>query len=406
MRSSLAHPMKVLLVEPFSRGGTAQYTYQLARALSASRCRVILLAPRDYELAHRFSNARPSLSFAPWFLPSTALAQRASNRLVRRALLSLGVLANAFRLISACQALRPDVIHLHGGQIAADLAFVIAGRAAARLIGGKLAYSVHSTPPHRPTTYQWALHHLAYSLPDALIAYTDDVRRHVAGTFGIRWGRVKVIPTPVFDPRDLFDMDKCPTPEQARAQIGLPPDGKVILLFGQIRQNKGLLTLVEAFARVREAMPRARLLIVGQPHSGLSEALALADRLGAKSGITLVARYVAQEEVPHYFLSSDVVALPYLRITQSAVLALALGFRKPLVVSSVGGLPQMVKGCEFARTVPPNDSEALAAAILQLLSAPPRTDRTWSGEISPLSVARQTAAVYAELVSGRVCTNW
>jgi glycosyltransferase involved in cell wall biosynthesis len=167
---------------------------------------------------------------------------------------------------------------------------------------------------------------------------------------------VAVNPHPIYD---WFDMNRY-TPEGARQALGV--SGKVILFFGLVRAYKGLDVLLRGFSRVAERLD-ATLLVVGEFY----ENRALYDRLIAELGIgvrvRVVDEYVANEEVEKYFKAADLVVLPYRAATQSGVVQTAFCFEKPVVVTSVGGLPDVVKDGETGYLVPPDDPSALGNAI-------------------------------------------
>ena len=132
----------------------------------------------------------------------------------------------------------------------------------------------------------------------------------------------------------------------------LPPDlagaeGPVILAFGLIRPYKGTDVLLEAFARMRED---AELWIVGRPMVPMEPLRALAD--AAPGRVRFVDRFVPDAQVPALMRRADVVALPYRNIEQSGVLYTALAFGRPLVLSDIGGFPEVAE-LGAARTVPP-----------------------------------------------------
>ena len=80
-------------------------------------------------------------------------------------------------------------------------------------------------------------------------------------------------------------------------------------------------------------------------------------------------RFIPDAELPAYFERADLVVLPYLEADQSGVLFTALAFGKPLLLSDVGGFPE-VAATGAARTVPAGDSAALGAALRELLAEP------------------------------------
>ena len=89
-------------------------------------------------------------------------------------------------------------------------------------------------------------------------------------------------------------------------------------------------------------------------------------RAGAPPGVRFVARFIGDDELPAYFRRADLVVLPYREIDQSGVLFTALAFGKPLLLSDVGGFPE-IAATGAARTFPAGDAVALRAALRELL---------------------------------------
>ena len=130
----------------------------------------------------------------------------------------------------------------------------------------------------------------------------------------------------------------------------------MILSFGLIRAYKGLEVLLEAFARLEGA----ELWIVGNPRMDVEPLRELA--AAAPGRVRFVTRFVEDAEIPAIFRRADVIALPYLDAEHSGVLYTGLAFGKPLVLSAVGGFPE-VAATGAARLVPPGDVDALAATL-------------------------------------------
>jgi glycosyltransferase involved in cell wall biosynthesis len=143
-----------------------------------------------------------------------------------------------------------------------------------------------------------------------------------------------------------------------------------ILYFGVVRPYKGLKYLIEAFPLVLKKIPDARLLIVGDFWENVGEYENLVRELGISKLTEIVNRYVPNEEVGDYFHLADVVALPYLSATQSGIAQIAYGFGKPIIVTNVGGLPEIVDERKTGIVVPPKDSVALSEAITEILENP------------------------------------
>ena len=133
----------------------------------------------------------------------------------------------------------------------------------------------------------------------------------------------------------------------------------MILFFGLLRPYKGLDTLLEAFAEIEGA----ELWIVGNPRMDLEPLRAAAAR--ARGPVRFVTRFVEDAEIPAILRRADLLVLPYRDAEQSGVLYAGLAFGKPMVLSDVGGFPE-VAAHGAARLVAPEDPPALAAALEEL----------------------------------------
>jgi glycosyltransferase involved in cell wall biosynthesis len=186
------------------------------------------------------------------------------------------------------------------------------------------------------------------------------------------------------------------------AQVGEaqpPPEHPAILFFGRLGYYKGIDVLLDSMARVWDEQPLATLAIAGA--GNVDDHPALADRR-----VTVRAEYVPDAEIPELFAAASCVVLPYRQASQSGVGALAKSHGRPLVVSAVGGLPELVSDGS-GLTVPAEDPAALADALLKVLG-----DRGLAGRLGRtaaesaasgadwLSVAETTLAAYEEHLRG------
>jgi glycosyltransferase involved in cell wall biosynthesis len=158
--------------------------------------------------------------------------------------------------------------------------------------------------------------------------------------------------------------------KEARSDLGIREDGVVFLFFGFVRKVKGIDVLLKAFDVLANDFHRAYLVIAGGCIQGESfyehEKSVMRMRHGDR--VKLFLRYIEHQEIPLFFEAADVVVLPYLRFfSQSGVLHLAQGFRRPLIVTDVGGLPDAVRHGETGLVVPPGNVKALVEAMSYLL---------------------------------------
>ncbi len=152
--------------------------------------------------------------------------------------------------------------------------------------------------------------------------------------------------------------------ELLREELGLPRQRPILLFFGFVRPYKGLEYLIQAVPLVLKHQP-VHLLVVGEFWTTPAFYWRYAEEFGAESAVTFVNRYVPNEDLKRYFDLADVVVLPYVSATQSAVVQLAFGFGKPVITTRVGGLHEVVHDGETGLIVPPQDPVALAEAVVR-----------------------------------------
>ncbi len=141
-----------------------------------------------------------------------------------------------------------------------------------------------------------------------------------------------------------------------------PPKDPVILFFGRIKQYKGLDVLLEAFPLVKKKTPDAQLLIVGE-----GDLTPYKDRLAGQQGIEVINRFVKEKEIAGFFNRSAVIAMPYHDATQTGVVQIAYSFKRPVVATTVGSLPELVEDGKTGYLVPPGNVPKLTAALSSLL---------------------------------------
>jgi len=139
------------------------------------------------------------------------------------------------------------------------------------------------------------------------------------------------------------------------------------LFFGFVRRYKGLPVLIEALAIARRTLP-IRLVIAGE---FWEDELVYRDkvaRLNLNDAVRFYNAYVPNNDMATFFAAADIVTLPYLEATQSGVVQLSYAFEKPIIATSVGGMPEAVIHEKTGLLVPPNDASALAEAMIHFFS--------------------------------------
>ena len=153
--------------------------------------------------------------------------------------------------------------------------------------------------------------------------------------------------------------------EEARKHLGLPVNEKIILFFGFIRKYKGLDLLLEAMndSRIKEA--NIKLLIAGEFYDNKEEYETIISKYNLANSLYLRTQFIDNSEVKYYVGAADFVIQPYKHATQSGVTPLAYHFEKPMLVTNVGGLADLVPHLKVGVVTEPN-SHAIASGIIQL----------------------------------------
>ena len=153
--------------------------------------------------------------------------------------------------------------------------------------------------------------------------------------------------------------------EEARKHLALPVNEKIILFFGFIRKYKGLDLLLEAMnnANIREA--NIKLLIAGEFYDNKEEYELIIAKYNLANSLYLRTQFIDNSEVKYYLSASDFVIQPYKNATQSGVTPLAYHFEKPMLVTSVGGLANLVPHMKVGIVTEPN-ADSIAAGIMKL----------------------------------------
>jgi glycosyltransferase involved in cell wall biosynthesis len=255
-----------------------------------------------------------------------------------------------------------------------------------------IVLTAHDLLPREPRPGQaWAQRRL-YDAVDAIVVHSAYGRDLLVSALGVDAAKVRVIHHGAFKHLTV-QAHEVPLPEELRA-VDVP----VVLFFGLLRPYKG----VEALLSAWRGVTGAELWVVGRPRMPLEPL-----RAQAPPGVRFVPRFVSDAELPAFFRRADIVALPYTRTERldfSGVLATALAFGKPTVITDVGGFSE-VAAAGAAHLVPPDDPDALRVAIDMLLSdQQAREGLAWGALTAAKSsysweeAAHQTLALYRDLV--------
>ena len=270
-----------------------------------------------------------------------------------------------------------------------------------KLRGKPVVLTVHNVFSHGHSRIFKAASRLLFGMADHFIVHTEKNRLQLIHGYGVSNGHISVIPHGTLD----FHIRDQVNPAAVRKELGIGLNRKVVLLFGAIRPYKGIDTAIKALARVVLDVPDAMLIIAGKLWQSWAPYKRLIDSLAIGNSVKTFLEYVPSGEVYKYFEAADLVVLPYEQFdSQSGVGSTAVSFRKPMIVSDVGGLPDLVRNRRWV--VPPQNPAALARAIVACLTQPnllldmADDTKNVADQLGWANIAENTIALYDKLIGG------
>lgn len=170
-----------------------------------------------------------------------------------------------------------------------------------------------------------------------------------------------------FTPHPIYDSyNEAVSKQEACAKLGLDAGKKYLLFFGFIREYKGLDLLLEAMADERIRNAGIELIAAGEYYSKDVEANnnSIVEKHQLQKVVHLSTDFIPNSEVRYYFSAADLVVQPYKHATQSGITQIAFHFEKPMVVTNVGGLAEVVPDGKVGFVAEP-DPKSIADAILK-----------------------------------------
>jgi glycosyltransferase involved in cell wall biosynthesis len=170
-----------------------------------------------------------------------------------------------------------------------------------------------------------------------------------------------------FTPHPIYDSyNEAVSKEEACKKLGLDPGKKYLLFFGFIREYKGLDLLLEAMADDRIRSAGIELIVAGEYYDKTAEANnnGIIAKHSLQDRVHLRTDFIPNSEVRYFFSAADLVVQPYKHATQSGITQIAYHFEKPMVVTNVGGLAEVVPDGKVGFIAEPNPA-SIAEAILK-----------------------------------------
>ena len=144
--------------------------------------------------------------------------------------------------------------------------------------------------------------------------------------------------------------------------LNLDPEKQYMLFFGLVRAYKGLDLLLDAFGKVKDQLPNLQLIVAGEFYEDEEKYRAQLYFNKLNDRVVIHNDFIADADLRKYFGAADLIVQPYKTATQSGVTQVAFHFEKPMLVTNVGGLGEIVHDHKMGYAVEPN-AEAIAEAI-------------------------------------------
>ena len=226
----------------------------------------------------------------------------------------------------------------------------------------KIMFVCHNVFPHERFHMDRQLAKLVLKQGDYFIAQSQ---MDAADLLSIKPdAKYKITPHPTYNAFKIKDM----TNAEARNILGIKKNAKVLLFFGFVREYKGLKYLLDAMPSIGQSVPDIQLWIVGDFGSDRESYMEKIASLKMEETVKTVEGYIADDEVEKYFAACDMVALPYISATQSGIAQIAYGFQKPVLVTNVGGLPDVVTDQKTGYVVESKSAKAIAEAAVDFFA--------------------------------------
>lgn len=374
------------MIEQGGRGGLTDYTTQLVGALVAMGQPVEVVTAIDHVFADEMGGARVH-PVVRYLRPTSPL-----RRALRRA--GLGPVANALCFLSVLPYIVPlgrrcGLVHIQGGYPPLSAPAMIAWRA----LGVSVVHTPHNTFD-RGRQFR-RLREVTDRLSARVIVHARADLPQLKPTVA---ARAVVIPHGEYG--GLARHGGRVGRAAARASLELPADAPVVLLFGQLRPDKGIGDLLEAAREVKDL----HIVLGGADLGGLEPSRELLEGHELRGRVHVHARHLEMHEAAELFAAADAVALPYRQASQSGVLMLAYGFARPVVVYPVGGLPEAVEEGETGWVCAAADPDSLATALRAVVAAGPEEcvrrgaqgERLAATRFAWPEIARRTQEVYRQ----------
>ena len=228
---------------------------------------------------------------------------------------------------------------------------------------------VHNMIPHEPSLLDKLFAPFFVRNTNGFVALSESVVQDI-NSFD-QTGKPKTsYPHPIYD-----HYGEQMTHEEACQALGLNPENQYMLFFGLVRAYKGLDLLLDAFGQVKDRLPNLQLIIAGEFYEDEDKYRTQIANNQLTDRVIIRNEFIADADLRKYFGAADLIVQPYKSATQSGVTQVAFHFEKPMLVTNVGGLGEIVHDRKMGYAVAPQ-ADAIAEAIADYYTHDRQADYT------------------------------
>ena len=346
------NPLRIAVIEPVGgHGGMDYYDFGLCRGLAEAGASVALYT----------SDETPTTIAAGYEIKLPYQKIYGDDPAWLR---GIRYVRGSLRALMGAKTRRVRIAHFHFFHVGPLELFNVV---VAKLLGLRVVITAHDVQSFvERLSVPWMVK-AAYRLSDRVIAQSKISKRELTAVLGVPETKIATIPHGNY----LRLVAGMPARESAKAELGLPGEARVLLFFGQIKEVKGLDVLLQAMPRLVREHPDTVLLIAGKVwKDDFGRYQRQIDSLGISENVRLDLRFIPDHEVANFYAAADIVVLPYRRIYQSGVLLMAMSYGKPVVVSDIEGMTEVVTDGANGYVFPASDAEALTDRLARALADP------------------------------------
>ena len=360
--------MKIMIITLNTYGGMIHYVSQLANALS-KRDDVVIIAPVGVERKN--------------FAKNVKIIELQLGTVIKKFFINTLIFIRSLKFLNTIYKEKPDIIHCNECHLWLSLFLPF-------LIKFPIVTTIHDVNPHIGSRKfdQIIGKKIHIKFSDCLIVHGERAKKRLKTN-----KKCYVIPHGDYSFFLNYKNDV------------INEEENIILFFGRIEDYKGLEYLIRSIPYILTDFPDIKLIIAGSGDFGKYKNMILNDK-----NYEIYNRFIPDEEVPNFFQRAKIIALPYIEGTQSGIIPIAYAFKKPVVVTDVGSIPEVVEDGKTGFIVPPKDSEALASAIIKLLKDDKlrykmgeNAYKKMKEELSWDKIAEKTIEVYKEAIRDKIC---